>query len=48
LEPGSAFIAEVVQAGIEVAIDIREPDATLLRTINEYEGTTGSEPIDRT
>ena len=48
LENGMAILAEIIQDGIDLVIDIYNPDGKLIKQIDSPNGTNGSEPIDFT
>ena len=48
LEEGAGVIGQADQRGVDLAIDILDPDGNLLRSVDSPNGSKGPEPIDLT
>jgi hypothetical protein len=48
LESGAAIIGEIDQEGIDVVIDVNDPDGAQITRLDSSNGADGAEPIDLT
>lgn len=48
LQEGAAIVGEAEQRGVDLAIDILDPDGRLIRSVDSPNGREGPEPIDLT